>query len=133
MKGKIDILYTVLGILLLGLGCANEQNVAGGGTVVTNSYVTGQVISDNGTPAVGAEIKLVPHDHNPLDATQMSDILIAYTDMAGGYTFDEIDTGHYNIQALDPATGTQLLITEIRAVQETTQVEPDTLAAPGCY
>jgi streptogramin lyase len=76
-------------IYLLPVFVACSMNVAdsGGGSEVGNGIVIGTIFNENGTPAAGTQVILLPADYNPQTDGPVQDAQRDTTDESGTYTF----------------------------------------------
>ena len=123
-------LLLVTGILAL-LDCANLAG-AGGGSDVGNGIVTGNLTNDDGSPAAGVVVTLVPYLHNPATDDGSCNCMKDTTDENGTYTFSLTANGTYNIQAMNPEKGTQTLLTQVQIrLNKMLYLPQHQLVAPG--
>jgi hypothetical protein len=99
--------------------------------IIIDTVVTGTIVKQNGEPAAGAVVRLVPSSYNPLEDTALPDSLMDITNAGGVYLFAGVNTGAYRIEALDLNDGARLISGDIEAANDTTVVPEDTLKQPG--
>jgi hypothetical protein len=124
-------IYTLLSIGLLLLSCSPARMA--GVTETGNSVVTGALLADDGSPAPGSVVMLVPGDYIPF-APGAKRVLFDTTGSSGQFAFDDIDSGTYTIQALGGMKRTRALVMGIRVSGRNldTSVVPGTvLRKPG--
>jgi Concanavalin A-like lectin/glucanases superfamily/Domain of unknown function (DUF2341) len=119
-------------LLLAGMLCGCfKTEVAGTGTdTSTKSVVAGRILNLDGTAAAAARVDLFPEDFDPRrDKAEGGLSLITGAD--GSYRFTVRNPGRYNLQAVQAAGRTRLLITGLRCDGDTQQVTAGTLSEPG--
>lgn len=111
--------------------CANR--VAGGGdaTETGNARIRGVVVTEDGLPARGAEVTVLPSDYDPVRGQAVPDSLRDTTDAQGRYRFTKLADGEYNVAATHPGTRARLSIYGITLAEDSVEVPADTLHAPG--
>jgi hypothetical protein len=117
----------LIAIAALTISCVQHVTQGGGGSEVE---VVGCIISDDGKPAPGTQVKLIPQDYNAETMSGIGGSLIDTSDSHGFYAF-KIPKGIYNMQALQLSQRTRLLITGIDAENDTTIVNTASLQRPG--
>ncbi len=116
MNYKRSYLSFLLALILIGIiGCSLDVSDSGGGSEVGNGIIAGTVFSDNGTPAVGISLCLLPSNYVPFAQIKDNDLQYDTTDESGAYSFKVVcgDTSLYNIEAFDPQTGNRALISHV--------------------
>lgn len=85
------------------------ERVAGAGSETTNG-ISGNVVTEEGTPAEDAVVKLVPAAFNLTGREPVSDLPVDTTDPGGSYHFTRVSTGLYNIimRRVDEKTGCRI-------------------------
>ena len=83
--------------------CFEAKSVAGGGGIETTD---GQIAAAAGG-AIAARVRLVPEGWNPM-LREFPDSLTAATGDSGRYSFKDVPTGKYNLEAYAAANGTRL-------------------------
>lgn len=81
--------------------------------------VMGVIHTENGEPAPGTRVGLLPAHYDPVRDTG-SRIWFDTTDAAGAFSMDSVDSGSYNLQALQLSARTRLLIQGIEVRSDTT-------------
>ncbi len=110
--------------------CSNPS-VAGGGTDTESSggRLIGSVVDVNGLSKNKVQLQLISYNHTPFSTDS---IFSAFADDSGHYTFNQIDTGIYNLEAVNGAHGTRLLLQGIHITDnKETRLAPETLQTPG--
>ena len=123
MNGRLRILplYAMLALA----GCSGQQErVAGSGSVTTNG-IKGTVIRD-GAPAAGIHVTLYPEGFIPLGDSALPARLKQVTDHAGGFRFEDVDTGTYNLIASRETDSATALLPglRIRTARDTSTLAP---------
>jgi len=125
---------TFLGIfmvILVCFGCSNQRLVDGGGTEGGNvEKVAGVLMASDGGFAANTQVALIPKQFNPI-AGLSEGIVLDTTRDQGVYGFSHIDTGVYNIQAVDLNNKTRVFIREIHIAGHSVQIPLDTLKKTG--
>jgi ligand-binding sensor domain-containing protein len=130
MQRPYATLLLLAGICAL-ISCSNLSGV-GGGSDVGNGIVSGRLENSDGTPAAASIVTLVPYLYNPATDACISSCLTDTTDASGSFMFSLTDNGTYNIQAMNPATGANALVTEIQVrLNYTLTLPQQQLSAPG--
>lgn len=111
--------------------CAKNPAIADGGT---SSEVVGKILKEDGNPAPNTEVKLLPHDYDPVidSILEGTSARVDTTDASGAYSFTQLDTGSYNIEATHVLERTRLLIRQVEVSSDSLRtVRADTLHKPG--
>jgi Concanavalin A-like lectin/glucanases superfamily/Domain of unknown function (DUF2341) len=117
--------------LLACLGCSNMA-LTGGGTEGGNvEQVAGTLMTPGGGVASNAQVALVSGSYNPASAVGPGGIALDTTSEGGVYIFSHIDTGVYNIQAVDLNKRTRVFISDIHLTGRSVRIQADTLEKPG--
>jgi hypothetical protein len=120
------------GAATVALLCLCTRQYAGGTSSSENAKVGGVIVDTAGSPAPGTSVLLIPSTFDPSRDQIKTSVRIDTTTGTGGYSFAGVGPGSYNIQATNPALGTQLLIQGIELRQhDSLQVAPNTLRKPG--
>jgi hypothetical protein len=122
-----------LGLVIAGLllGCTRVQ-ISGPGTGSdTPNSICGLLVSADGRAASNTVVRLVPHDYDAFRDKGIISVAVDTTSAAGEYSFDGIDTGAYNIEAVQLSERTRTLIYGIEAGADTVKVGTDTLRRTG--
>ncbi|MDB5047746.1 MAG: repeat-containing protein [Fibrobacteres bacterium] len=94
--------------------------------------LTGMIKTLDGVPAARTRVYLVPRDFNPLDLVAGRAFPAAdTTDAAGRFRITGIDTGIYNLEALDLVSGTRAMVKGIAVTQGVAELPDQTLRYPG--
>lgn len=110
--------------------CSNPS-LAGGGTDTESSggRLIGAVVEIKGMSKNNVQLQLISHNHTPFSTDS---VFSTFADDSGYYTFNQIDTGIYNLEAVNVVHGTRLLLQGIHiAENKETRLEPETLQTPG--
>lgn len=124
----------IAALCLLGAGCAVEerQPLQTGITTIGNTVI-GLVVDGKGRPVPGARVSLFPPGYNPAsirDSGGSGDSgRFAWTDQAGGYAFDGVPEGAYNVEA--EAEAGIMLIRDVRVGRGWWPVLRAVLEPPG--
>jgi protocatechuate 3,4-dioxygenase beta subunit len=97
----------------------------------TKTVVSGRITDENGIPAAGAVVRLVPDSYNPLAGVPLPDSLMDFTDAQGSYSFNSISSGTYHMEAIDLNDGSRLAGGSISVSGDTTTVPDHALQQPG--
>jgi hypothetical protein len=122
--------------LLLMFGCSSDpETIAGngGGIEVTNGYVYGSIVDEDGNPAADTRVMLIHRDYDPVADGTLPDSLAVETGSDGAYSFSGVDSGDYNIEAIHLTKRTRLFIADISVspAADTIEVRTDTLLPHG--
>ncbi len=94
--------------------------------------LTGVVKTLDGVPAARIRVYLVPQDFNPLDlATGRAFPAGDTTDAGGRFRITGVDSGTYNLEALDLVSGTRAIMKGIKVSRGVVDVGEQTLRYPG--
>jgi hypothetical protein len=102
----------LLAVVLLLADCSRAP-VAGGSTDSPNARVFGKISNVNGASAPRTQVFLIPSDFTPTRDSFALKVKADTTDDSGKYVFVKVDSGTYNVQALDQADKTSLLINDL--------------------
>jgi hypothetical protein len=125
------------GALLLSLlvsGCTVSTQLSGteSGSQTTNGYVVGRIQTVDGAPAKQTRVRLIPVQYDPVRDEPLPDSLTSTTDEAGEFLLCAPDSGAFNIEGLQPASGKRVLICAIHAARnDTTRIASQSIEAPG--
>jgi hypothetical protein len=81
--------------------------------------VMGVIYSEGGKPAPGTRVGLLPAHYDPIRDTG-SRVWYDTTDALGAFAIDSVDSGSYNIQAINLSARTSLLIQGVEVRSDTT-------------
>jgi len=109
--------------------CTPSHPVANGGG--SEVEVVGYIYNPGNQPAAATQVKLIPVDYDPATMPAIADAMIDTTDENGRYTFTMVTPGIYNVQAVQLAERTRLLVTGVDVNGDTTVVPADSLSIPG--
>lgn len=112
-------------------GCTEISPIAGGGldTESSGGKLIGKVVLQGGKPGSFSQIDLIPQSYTPFSAHTISTVS---ADSSGSYSFNDVDSGTYNIEAFDPSSGKRLLHLDIKIEQsDSIDLYSDTLKAPS--
>jgi hypothetical protein len=128
---KEIIMKSCLLYLILSLTSVICLQCAGGGTDVESSggRLTGSIVDSKGMIAVNTYVRLISQTSSPFDKDTIYSTIV---NDSGNYSFAGIDSGVYNLEAVNHHNGTRLLLQRIHifADQETKQ-GTGTLQIPG--
>lgn len=92
----------------------------------------GVVKTLDGLPAARVRMTLVPRDFNPLDQIAHKSVPVSViTDGQGRFRFTGIDSGIYNLEAADPASGARAFVKGIVISDGVVELPEQTLKSPG--
>ncbi len=113
LRKRFWIPVSVLALALLILeGCSDDrERLAGSGSVTTNG-VKGTVTRD-GLPASGIKVSLYDAAFDPVRDGALPDTRRQLTDRTGGYRFENLPAGTYNLIAEHPTEATAALLAGI--------------------
>ncbi len=116
-------------LIALAVSCMQSSpvNQGGGGSEIE---VVGHVLFLNGEPASHTQVKLIPGDYDPSTMT-LPDSMIDTTDAQGCYSFFKVARGMYNIQAVQLAQRTRMLVTGVRISGDKEIIPSEQLSEPG--
>ena len=125
--------YMAAGALLLsGARCTMNDNLAGGGTDVSNPVVVGKALTLSGDAASNTRVTLIPARYNALIDNPLPASMTDTTDASGAYVIAAPAAGIYNIEAVHMPTGYKFFVTNDTLRQKDTLFVPaDTLRQPG--
>ncbi len=106
---------TVLAVLACGDRLASSEI----GNPPKRGFVMGVIYSEGGKPAPGTRVGLLPSHYDPIRDTAVK-IWFDTTDAKGAFAIDSVDSGSYNIQALQLSARTSLLIQGVEVRSDTT-------------
>jgi hypothetical protein len=106
--------------------------LTGGGTEGGNvEQVAGTLTTPDGGLASNVQVALVPGSYNPASSVGPGAIVLDTTSEGGVYIFSRVDTGVYNIQAVDLKERTRVFIGDIHLAGRSVRIPVDTLEKPG--
>lgn len=115
--------------IAMSMSCGHVANLTGGASTTGNAHVSGVIVFENGNAVLGAVVKLVPAQYDPIrDSTG---IRIDTTDCAGRYTFVNTDSGDYNVMVLSSDQKSCAFTSNVGVNQDTVEVPPMRLEQPG--
>ena len=111
--------------------CSRESaNIAGSGSRGGNPVVCGMLVGAENSPASNTVVRLVPENYDPVKDVNAKKILTDTTDHKGEYRIETVDTGLYNVDAIDIASNTRALIRNVHVGKsDTTRVADDSMRA----
>ena len=93
---------------------------------------TGILKTLDGIPAANARVYLLPQDFNPLDlVAKKTKLATATTDRYGRFRLTVIDSGIYNLEALDLKSGARAFIKGLAITKGVVELPEQTLKYPG--
>ena len=101
------------------LACADRLASSEIGNPPKRGMVVGIIHSEDGKPAPGTRVGLMPAHFDPVRDTA-SKLWFDTTDAEGAFSIDSVDSGSYNIQALQLTARTSLLIQGVEVRSDTT-------------
>lgn len=114
------------------LSCSHSPlDLAGGSTSTPNEVVMGYAVLPSGAPASRTIVQLIPSSYAAIGAVSPSALPTDTTDKSGAYCFSHIDTGIYNIQAVQIDTRTRALVTSIAVDTDTVRAPSAVVTPPG--
>jgi len=102
-----------------------------GGSDNPDFKVLGVVTNENGEPAQGTQVIILPDSYNPSTGKTPGISMIDTTDIHGRYQLTVANTGTYNIQAVNISHRTRLLLTGISVISDTTRIASASLSSPS--
>ncbi len=93
----------VVVLWLIALCCNCTSPVAGGSSQQGNGVMVGCVVSADGSPSEGTQIRILPVDYlsNPDSSLENVKAITAITDAEGNFFISGVDTGNYAVEAND--------------------------------
>jgi len=115
-----------------GMLSCSSPNFAGTGTETsTKGSVAGRIVDRNGVATSRAIIQLVPAAYDPVSGASLPALPTDTTSADGSYSFSNVDSGDYNIQAVHPDTRARGLVGGISVERDSVTAPVDTLRKPG--
>ena len=132
MKDKLRILILSIILCVIASFLQCSVNVAGGGTEDVNTKtVMGVIYTEGNQPAPNTQVMLITSNYNPVTDAAIPDSLKDTTESDGSYSFQILDSGQYNIEAVHLSQRTRLLLTGIITQNDTTLVARGILKEAG--
>jgi hypothetical protein len=132
MKRTVVTLWMSGCMLWCIAGCTGTTNLAGGTVETSNGYVTGKVFAQDGSPAAGTMVMVIPGTFNPLVNRLSSDAQIDTTDSSGTYRCSVVESGIYTIEAVRLTDMKKAMITGIAVrTSDSITVTPAALRPTG--
>jgi hypothetical protein len=131
---KLQSLSTIAGCLIFLLCAKSPQNIAGGGTDVSNGKIMGKVVAGNGVASSNVWVTMRKSSFDPVACSKSATCTTttAITDSTGYYLFEKIPQGTYTIETYAFQTGQRSLRTRIVIkTQDTATLLTDTLRWTG--
>ncbi|MBF0433422.1 MAG: DUF2341 domain-containing protein [Fibrobacteria bacterium] len=128
-----SLIIIILVWVLSGCGAGTEtagSSGSGGETI----ELSGIIAANGSYSAEGAIVTLYPRNYDPRMNVPVPDSLIDTADIEGTYKFTNIDTGQYNVQAVNGEGKVYALAqnVDVQEIRDTTIYVPEiTLRAPG--
>lgn len=93
----------VVVLWLVALCCNCTSPVAGGSSQQGNGVMVGCVVSSDGSPSEGTQIRILPVDYlsSPDSSSEHHKAITAVTDAEGNFSVTGVDTGNYTVEAND--------------------------------
>ncbi|HEX2958334.1 MAG TPA: DUF2341 domain-containing protein [Chitinispirillaceae bacterium] len=128
-----SFLKTVVVSLLFLFGCSPNDNLTGTGSQAGNGRVACVIFNEDGSPAVGASIRLRSRDYIANHDTSFIDTVSrnAVTDKNGAFIIDSVDSGSYFIEANDGNSHAVLLSCEMASDDTILKLPEATLLPTG--
>lgn len=114
------IWYTIITTIALLASCTVDMS--GGISDHGNERVAGIITKDDGTPAAGVRVTLLPNEYNHITDSTKVDARVVVTDEEGRYTFDTLSAGEYTIRAENSQELTAAVLRGIKTVHKETVV-----------
>src|SRR5690606_26321008 len=111
---------------LMASGC-----LGGGDSTETGNALSGRIVMEDGLPAAGTEVQVLPSDFDPVDFPSVPDSLRTMTDGQGRYRFSRLQAGRYNVLARHSGSGKRLAIFDILLADASLGVPEEQLLSPG--
>ena len=126
---KQALLYMIFPVVFALLDCMNLADT--GSSVSGNGRITGCILGRDGRAAPNTAVALLAKDYNPIrDAVSFS-VSRDTTDSNGRYSFANVTSGVYNIEAVQLDEKTRALINGITVANDTVTAPDDSLRKPG--
>jgi Uncharacterized conserved protein len=126
------IVYVVLAFCVFQFSCTHTLELAGT-TQTGNARVMGSIENPDGFAAKHTAIFLIPSDYDPVKANSFSQsgVLVDTTDTTGRFMFENVPAAGYNIQAVNNANQTRLLIQGVVVTDNDISVPGAALSKPA--
>ncbi len=110
-----SFIKTIAVVILLLLGCSPNGDLTGTGSQAGNGRIACIIFNEDGSPAVGASIRLRSRDFIPDQDSNFVDTVSrnTVTDKNGAFTIDSVDSGSYFIEINDGNSHAVLLSCEM--------------------
>lgn len=125
------LFFSILTCVIIFSCSQSPIDLAGGSTSTPNEVVMGYAVLPNGAPAARTIVQLIPSSYAAIGTDSSSALRTDTTDQYGAYCFYQVDTGIYNIQAVQIDTRTRALVTSIAVDTDTVQVQSAVVTPPG--
>lgn len=103
----------------LFLACGDRLASSEIGNPPKRGVVLGVIYSEDGKPAPGTRVALLPSHYDPVRDYSLR-LRFDTTDAAGAFAIDSVDSGSYNLQAVQLEARTRLLLQDMEVRAETT-------------
>ncbi len=124
----VRILVSLLPVFFIT--CTISPTAGGSTDTETGGVIAGVVLDSSGTTASQVQVALLPSSFNPVEDS-LPDSNTVVTGADGAYQFRVPEDGEYNVHAVRPLDGTQLLITNISFSGGDTVTNTNMLANTG--
>jgi hypothetical protein len=132
MNRTIAAYLVSFALLQCGVRCTMQNNLAGGGTDVSNPVVTGRAVGFCGSSASDTKVMLIPVDYNAYADAGLPSSSIDTTDTSGLYLVIAPSPGVYNIEAEQLPTGNKHFVpVDTLKMNDTLVVPLDMIWQPG--
>lgn len=118
-------------IFLLALRCTNVPLAAGSSEHGNALTVVGTLVDSQGAAAVGARVRLLPPDFNPIADSAGLNTLSAATDDNGRFRIERVPEGAYCLNGVDGQGSQRLLHQSVIVSSSDSATGTDTLRRPG--
>jgi hypothetical protein len=102
-------------ILVALVSACNTMQMAGGGS---DTEVSGRIIARSGAGAAGTIVAIIDTSFDAATDAGLAENRFDTADGQGGYHFNNLQAGVYNIWARDPVDSTQILINDVMVIAE---------------
>jgi len=114
------------------LSCSHAPTeLAGGSTSTPNEVIMGRAVLPTGKPATRTIVQLIPASFAAIGEGSLSSLPTDTTDESGAYRFFHVDTGMYNVEAVNIDTRNRALVTGIAADTDTVRAPSAVLSPTG--
>lgn len=85
--------------------CSSDDTPVAGNGSETDNALTGRIVYEDGSPAAGVSVRIIPVNNVPSFAPKIYEGVARTTDEQGRYSLAGLDTGKYNVEGLKDSLG----------------------------